>query len=446
MPGRLLGFDFGSSPLLRPLPEKRKSFNSNHSETSHGSQPSMDHLRRPVFGRHHSSDRKEKSEKRDSSATRQPKSVKLDMIVESPPALFMDSPQQSSGALFSGRLQCHVRNTPVTLTSYKLFFRATTTTKRPVESNCKDCTSKTTDLKEWNILGSNDTMFYKPGAHDYPFSYLIPGHLPITTSGNIGKIEYNLIARATTSSGEQYEYSRPVNVRRAIRPGNEKNSVRIFPPTNLTLNVTLPSVVHPIGDFNVYCRMSGITTFKEDTQMRWRLRKLTWRIEEHEQMVSPACHKHAGKVGGEGRGVQHENVRDIGSEELKQGWKTDFADGQLEGEFVCSIDNGLKPQCDVESPSGLKINHILVLELVIAEEWAPNKKPNQATPTGAARVLRTQFNLTVTERTGMGVAWDDEQPPLYEDVPASPPGYKNPGLVVDYNSTELHEDIDNLRI
>ncbi|KAL1302348.1 hypothetical protein AAFC00_002755 [Neodothiora populina] len=447
MPGRLLGFDFGSSPLLRPVPEKKRNSSSGRPDGQFSAgRESMEHLKRPVFGRHSSSERKDKQEKRDSSVSRSPKNVKLDMIVESPPALFMDSPQQSSGALFSGRLQCHVRSGPVTITSYKLVFRATTTTKRPVGDHCKDCSVKTTDLREWNIMGDHDSFIYKAGVHDYPFSYLIPGHLPTSTSGHIGKIEYGLFAYARSSTGELFEYSRPVNVRRAIRPGNEKNSVRIFPPTNLTLNVTLPNVVHPIGDFNVYCRMSGITTFKEDTQMRWRLRKLTWRIEEHETMVSPACAKHASKVGGEGRGVQHEHSRDIGSEELKQGWKTDFADGQLEGEFVCAIDNSLKPQCDVESPSGLKINHVLVLELVIAEEWAPNKKPHQATPTGAARVLRTQFNLTVTERGGMGLAWDDEQPPLYEDVPASPPGYSNPGQIEDYDGAELHDDIENLHI
>lgn len=440
-----LGLDFGSSPLLRPVPERKRTSTSSPSDAVQR-RDSMDHLKRPVFYKRDSSDRKEKNEKRDSSATRVSKNVRLDMIVESPPALFMDAPQQSSGALFSGRLQCHVRAAAVHITAYKLVFRATTTTKRPVGDHCKECASKSTDLKEWNIMGVNDSLVYKPGVHDYPFSYLIPGHLPITTSGHIGKIEYNLFAYARSSTGEVYEYSRPVNVRRAIRPANEKNSVRIFPPTNLTLNVTLPNVVHPIGDFNVYCRMSGITTFKEDTQMRWRLRKLTWRVEEHEQMVSPACAKHAAKVGGEGRGIQHEHVRDIGSDELKQGWKTDFSDGQLEGEFVCSIDNSLKPQCGVESPSGLKINHVLVLELVIAEEWAPNKKPNQPTPTGAARVLRTQFNLTVTERGGMGVAWDDEQPPLYEDVPASPPGYSNPGQVEEYNGAELHDDIENLHI
>jgi hypothetical protein len=42
---------------------------------------------------------------------------------------------------------------------------------------------------------------------------------------------------------------------------------------------------------------------------------------------------------------------------------------------------------------------------------------------GAARVLRMHFNVTMTERAGLGISWDEEQPPLYENVPASPPAY-----------------------
>ena len=48
---------------------------------------------------------------------------------------------------------------------------------------------------------------------------------------------------------------------------------------------------------------------------------------------------------------------------------------------------------------------------------------NTAMPTGAARVLRMQFKLVVTTRAGMGISWDEEMPPMYEDVPSSPPGY-----------------------
>lgn len=86
------------------------------------------------------------------------------------------------------------------------------------------------------------------------------------------------------------------------------------------------------------------------------------------------------------------------------------------------------------------------MELVIAEEWAPNKKPTQATPTGAARVLRTQFNLTLTDRLGMGIAWDDEMPPMYEDVPDSPPHYIKTTRVEEYVGDDLHDDVEAMRI
>lgn len=45
-------------------------------------------------------------------------------------------------------------------------------------------------------------------------------------------------------------------------------------------------------------------------------------------------------------------------------------------------------------------------------------------PTGAARVLRMQFRLTMTERSGLGISWDDEVPPAYQDIKAlTPPSY-----------------------
>ncbi|KAF2718089.1 hypothetical protein K431DRAFT_231593 [Polychaeton citri CBS 116435] len=351
------------------------------------------------------------------------KPVKLNMFMESPPAMFIESPASSSGALISGRVQVTPNYSSVTITSIAMFLEATVSTKRPVADRCRECASQINDLFEWKFLSQPKVYESSKGMQELPFSHLIPGHLPVTTHGHMGSIDYSLHVRAMSADGIETEFRRPLPVLRALRPGNDKNSVRIFPPTNLTLHVTLPSIIHPIGEFPVTCRMTGIVTKREDTQTRWRLRKLSWRVEEHETMVSPACGKHQDKVGGEGKGVKHENSRDIGSEELKSGWKTDFSDGQIDGEFMAAIDTSTNPQCDVESPNGLKISHNLVVELVIAEEWATNRKPDQGTPTGAARVLRTQFNLNLTERAGLGIAWDDEMPPVYEDVPASPPHY-----------------------
>lgn len=442
MPGKILGFDFGlTSPIAKPAARRENSSSgvSPAVQESRGRRESMDHFKRPslaALGRN-SSDSKKDKEKKEASA----KHVRLELATESGPALFIGDAQQSSGALYSCKVKLLVKNSPVTLTSFHLNLNAVSTTKRPVSDKCPDCTTQTTSLKEWKFLTEPTT--FQPGEHEFPASYLIPGHLPVTTHGHISNVDYNFVAKALSNKAETFNLSKPLIITRAIPPGQDKNSVRIFPPTNLTLNVTLPPVIHPIGDFNVYARMSGITTKREDTQTRWRLRKLTWRIEEHEKSISPACAKHAQKVGGVGKGIAHEYTRCIGEDEIKQGWKTDFEDGQIEGEFVCAIDSGLKPNFHVEAPNGTNVKHTLVLELVITEEWAPNKKPTQATPTGAARVLRTQFNVTVSERAGMGIAWDDEQPPLYEDVPASPPAYLH---VEDYTGDDLNDDVEHLRL
>src|SRR5262249_3884829 len=61
--------------------------------------------------------------------------------------------------------------------------------------------------------------------------------------------------------------------------------------------------------------------------------------------------------------------------------------------------------------------------LIVAEEFCPSRNTKHASPTGAARVLRMLFHLNVTERSGQGISWDEEMPPVYGDVPASPPGY-----------------------
>ncbi|PNS19405.1 hypothetical protein CAC42_2582 [Sphaceloma murrayae] len=421
MPGRLLGFDLGkpstpSNVKAKQDPSKRLSVATGVSLPTSRT-PSMEHFKRPGLGKsRHSSDGKTPR-----SSSSSGKHVKLELITESPPALLLDSPQQSTGALYSVKLHMNVRDVPVTLKAFTLKLQAVHTYKQPVDAKCTACSKHTSTIKEWSFISGHTS--FRPGKHEFPASHLLPGHLPASTKGQTGSIHYHFVAVAETEKGETFDLLKPLEVQRAIRPGPDKMSIRVFPPTNLTLHVTVPSVVHPMGEFNVYAKMSGVTTKGEETQTRWRLRKLDWRIEEHESSISPACPKHASKVGGEGKGVKHEHSRIVGDKEVKTGWKCDFEAGEVEGEFVCAVDRARKPNTDIESADGLKISHLLILEMIIAEEWAPNKKPSNATPTGVARVLRTQFNLIVTDRAGMGIAWDDEMPPLYEDVPASPPAY-----------------------
>jgi len=162
-------------------------------------------------------------------------------------------------------------------------------------------------------------------------------------------------------------------------------------------------------------------------------------LDETQKTISPACAKHLAKLGNvedAKKGIAHQEVRTIGSHELKSGWKADYstADGTVEVEFPFGIRPDSKPLCDMKSEDGTEVSHVLVVEMIVAEEFAPIKKPAQVTPTGAARVLRMHFNLTVTERAGMGISWDEEQPPLYENVPASPPAY---GLMAVYDGEPI---------
>ena len=249
--------------------------------------------------------------------------------------------------------------------------------------------------------------------------------------GGVSTIEYALRATLTPKTGEPIKLVRTLNVKRAIYPSETpRHSIRIFPPTNITATCSLPAVIHPIGETNVHMRMDGVIKRNSDskTAVQWKLKRLTWRLDETQKTTSPACPKHIAKAANQEtakKGIQHQDVKTLAMDEVKTGWKADYsgADGTVEIEFPLAIPAHSRPICGMKASDGTSIAHILVVEMIVAEEFVPAKKGGQVSPTGAARVLRMHFNVTITERAGLGISWDEEQPPLYENVPASPPAY-----------------------
>jgi hypothetical protein len=376
---------------------------------------------------------------------------RLRVQMESPPLVFYGSPATSSGALLSGQLRLEVDGELVQIETFEMTLGVEVTMKKPFQPHCDDCTKQVTKLSSWNFLHAPAT--FNHGEHDFPFSFLLPGHLPASTSGMLSTVQYILRANAYTKSGERLMLVKELNVRRAVIPSEmTRSSTRIFPPTNLTAHVVLPSVVHPIGEFNCEIRLNGIVKVDSDakTQTHWKLKRLNWRLDEIHQVISPACAKHAAKAGAaanEKKGIAHNEGRLLNSGEVKSGWKADYSAGPdacIEMEFPFSMRADVNSCFDVKAEDGTQISHTLTLELVVAEEVAPLKKPGHAQPTGAARVLRMNYTTTVTERSGLGISWDEEQPPLYEDVPASPPTY---GTAEAYTGAPIpeYEEIERLR-
>ncbi|KAL8965777.1 MAG: hypothetical protein Q9183_003690, partial [Haloplaca sp. 2 TL-2023] len=402
MPSRILSFGLSHHPLRRRDTKTQPTATEDITDLATG-----DHQRHSAamdFLHLGSKDKKDKKDKRlSNTGNSSPKAkgspkiapakpLKIEIHMESPPCVFYGG-TNSSGALLSGRLTLIVTDPEVRLTSINMDLKAHTVTKKPVAKDCPECTQKTNILKSWHFISEATT--YRHGTHELPFSYLLPGHLPATTHCSLAKIDYNLEVNATTALTDTVTHEYPLRIQRALQPGAEKQSVRIFPPTNLTVNVIHAPVIHPIGSFLVQFRMNGVVTIDKNAQTRWRIRKLDWRIDEHTQNISPACPKHAQKVGGEGKGQQHEDMRTIGGDSLKKGWKTDFdspGGGQIELEFPATIRPTANPVCDVESPTGLVATHQLIIEIITAEEHVRSTGSSKnAVPTGAARVLRTQF-------------------------------------------------------
>lgn len=163
---------------------------------------------------------------------------------------------------------------------------------------CSKCRTRVTELKKWPVQRSAEDKHL--GKHTYPFSFLVPGNLPATSSlgaSSMTHIEYSLVAVAkythpiTGTAGSQ-RLNMPVQVTRSILRGPDKNSLRVFPPTELTAAAVLPNVIYPKSSFPLELKLDGVSIGDK----RWRMRKLAWRIEETTRIRSNACSEHEAEL------------------------------------------------------------------------------------------------------------------------------------------------------
>ena len=433
MPGRLLLF--GRDRSVSPKAPGRTSRRFSGSAKEHT--PNMD-----IFKRHGQAQGKRLTDNKASAKYESKKLAELDLLIESPSLVMYHTPEQSSGALFSAKLKVIVPKTEIALESLNMRLVSVATYKMPFMANCPACAKQETELQRWAFL--KEPVKLKAGDHHYPFSKLFPGNLPATTSGINQHIEYRLYAVANLGSGNEFRLDWPISLTRALRSGQDRESTRIFPPTDLTMSITMNPIIHPVSDLPFTMRLTNLLEKDKDSHLRWRLMRINWRIEETEKVISPPCPKHAATEGTSSflqQGTPHTYTRCIGQGEFSRGWKSDFVQDVIEGEFTAAVNGNVKPCCDVEVIGGISITHKLYMEAIISQERVSDIHVAGGTLTGTNRVLRCNFGVQLTEKSGLGISWDEEAPPLYEDVPASPPTYAR---MIDYTGPTLDEDQINL--
>lgn len=392
-------------------------------------------------------------------------SARLDWQLESPVILFHGSGEDSTGAMLSGQMILEVRDEKVKVASLAASLRIRTTHKKAFQHHCPECQTQYTDVKSWQLLASPMTL--AKGTHLFPFSTLLDGHLPASASCSIMTIEYEFRADAkfvaspaSQNAPSGLRFVRTIPVKRAL-PVVEfpHHSVRLFPPTNIKTSAHYASVIHPGGRNTVTLKLDGLMSVNDRTKTLdlWKLKRVSWKLEELSKTVAPACDKHKFMIvtkpsdeedPEEGRkGVTRAEARVLGEKHLHGGWKSDYTgtDGTVDMEFDYSITekrSGSKNQpkyaCDDKSSAlGMSITHSLLIEMVVSKEYAPLGKPHMSAQTGTGRILRMHYGVILTENPGCGVSWDEETPPLYQDVPASPPGYPLMEEPIDYEELEL---------
>ncbi|KAI0405653.1 hypothetical protein F4802DRAFT_614511 [Xylaria palmicola] len=377
--------------------------------------------------------------------------VSLDWRIESSPPIMYGGPDESTGAIISGQLQLHVREESFEVENLEAKFEIRVTQKRPFNSHCQQCARQTTELKSWSFLSEPTVL--APRTHEFPFSLLLEGHLPATADNHLLSIEYVFTAEARPRDGGlPLQLRRTIDVRRSLPvPTTPHQSVRIFPPTNITASVHYDAVVHPQTTSSFMLRLDGIGKHSNNSRSveYWKLKRLSWKLEEVVSTVAPACRKHtpkaaasanAGENGGSEarKGVTRSDTRVISHADLHSGWKADYysADGSIEAEVQYHTGGPSRPVgCDVRGRDGTEVSHRLVVEMVVSQEYMPlTANARHVTPTGVARILRMNFGVVVTDRGGLGVSWDNEAPPIYQDVPPSPPSYDR--AVIEHGSVE----------
>jgi arrestin-related trafficking adapter 1 len=392
----------------------------------------------------------------------------LDWKIESPPIIFYGDADESTGALVSGQLYLHVKEDSLEVEKLGATLNVHVVQKRPFQAHCFECANQFTELKTWSFL-SLPTVLLR-GRHQFPFSVLLEGHLPASMDTPIVSIAYEFKAEgvikrnATSPSGTAtsttIKFDKTFDVRRSIQvPETPHHSVRVFPPTNIKAGAHYTQVIHPTGQNNVTFRLDGLvsTNTPNNTTELWKLKKVAWKLEENIKTIAPACEKHAplgpdSIAPGTKKGVQRVDTRILGEKVMHEGWKSDYTpnDGTVDFEF----DYGLlsKPQhgvnipkfaCNSKSRDGTEVTHTLMIEMVVSKEWAPIGKPNLSTLTGTGRILRMHYHVQLTDHPGLGISWDNESPPVYQDVPPSPPAYPEDQCLISYDDLEPLEALRN---
>lgn len=354
------------------------------------------------------------------------------------------------GSLVSGSVVITVLEDSVEINSLTAVLNSHTTHKQPFKKLCSNCKHQYAKIQNWSLL--TEPTVLPRGPHQFPFSALIEGHLPPSMDTPIFAVSYEFQAevvclKSKGKAGKESSvttFERDLCVKPSLSgPNLPRNKSYLFASTGIAVAAGFEPVIRPLAPNKVAIKIAGLssTAGSGETAHTWRLCKAAWSVEENIKTIAEPCEQHArGLEKTEEKNAVRRKVRTLGSKDLYECWSSPDEDGTVDMEFSYSIrqDSALGPRLkytsDMKTPNGARVNHSLVLELILIKEIFPEGRPELAMRTGTARILSLPYRVLLTDESGMKPAFNEEIPPSYQDVFVHPPTYKEDvqSTILDY--------------
>ncbi|KAK7426693.1 Endocytosis regulator [Neonectria magnoliae] len=368
------------------------------------------------------------------SRERHTSAFSIDWTIESSPTIILGSDEGSLPSFLSGQLSLNIKEDSAKIEGFSAGLVIHTIQKRPFKNRCADCKDQSVTLHKWQFLTQPTTL--RNGSHQFPFSTLIPDHLPASMDSALLSVSYEFQAEAHfkpkdthASAPQTATFTRTLTVRRSLSvPNGPLSSTRKFPSAGININGQIDSIIRPGGVNKVSLTLDGLLNCPGNGQNHqlWRIWKGAWRLEENIKAVAKACERHSDAASAAGStNLVRNKTRLLGEKGIYSGWKSKDAEGTAQMEFSFDISNSpqLTYSYDTKSLDGTEVTHLLVIELVFVKEHFPEGMPHLAIRTGVGRILRLNYRVALADDPNMGSGWVVESLPCYQDEWSSPPGY-----------------------
>ncbi|KAJ3545856.1 hypothetical protein NM208_g2299 [Fusarium decemcellulare] len=352
-------------------------------------------------------------------------STTLKIDLETQGIILQDGCGDDSSGTISGRIHLALDNA-TRVERLEAGTRLLVRHKRPRRKACSSCIDKQTELNRCTIISEPRTL--AQGKHSFDVSFTIPSQLPASMDNPLVAVEYELDAQVSLSEGAPIVSKRPFGVQR-LRKAEDDRGVHHydFNSSKIKTTLSLNRVVSPGGSNMVHIRLDNIASRTDVGFEVWKLKKVTWMVEEAVSMAFPTRSRKsiASNHDEDSQEVKHHSETHVlGEKTYTQGWREE-EDGSgsyatFDFDYNLSITGLEGYACDEQV--GPHVNHALKIELLLEKHFVVPENPWVVSPARAATTLRMTRPIVVADILEASEAYL-MAPPAYNSYEERPPVY-----------------------